>query len=902
FSVGLNYTNGSSNYLSPNENTGTAFRFDNVSLFSNSTLRFIFNISNTFARAGIFNFTVYYLNASGGVNATAVPASPINLGAINITSANNTVTNSSSPIFTFLYDSADDPSELCTLNINGVVNASNSTVNQSTLTNLTATGLAEGNYNATVVCVNDQSHADNVTAVVQVFSVDTTAPTITINSPANNTLAVGTLYINLTVQENSTVANLSLYIDGVLRNSSSLNGTNNFAVTSAVGGKHTFFAVVNDSSGKITATSNYTVYYANSEDLATRGVALNTSLSPSTMYARFVYTNGTVALGSSPINNLFNLTILVNGTSNVTNITVNMSFNGSLAYWGNAVGPTLNTSNDSAGATLVSNLTLTNVSTFVYFNNFSSFINDSDYNTVVFTVPQALGSRNIFYINGDVVRLSAITRLNNCSGTNSTPNTSVTTAVQSCYTATSTSYTVYTPHLSGIAVANDNVPPIIYPGRPAVDQVLNNSVLSLNFVVNETNPSATPCNYVIINTTGTVLVNTTTNTAVTLSNFTYLSNFSLNFSSAPISSELTNGTNYSLNITCADVAGNSAYKSINFSINDTTYPNIISPSATSDTSSITVTYSTSEPSNRTINISGKTASTSSSFALSQSGTVSGLTAGTTYTYTIIACDRSGNCDYLDGSKATTSASSSSSSSSGGGGGGGTTPSAPTSISQTWAVLNPDLSTSVLPGSSAIAVSEIDFKLSQTANNAKFDVSSLGTTAPAGTNLPTGYTIFQYIDLVTTNIPEANIKQATVKFAVNKTWLTVNNIQEANVYLLRYVNGAWAPLTTQILASGDTSVTYLASTPGFSHFAIGGKPSAASATAPSPPPPSTVGNETTGQNTPEQTNKTGAGTVIKKTSKPIIGPTTFWIIALVVIVAVVGIYFFLTQKKGEKLKL
>ena len=137
FSFGLNRTNGTS-FFSPDSSSDSSARFNNVPIQVGTVLGFRFNVSNTVARADFFNVTVYFLNASGGINGTAYTLSPLQLGAINITTVSGTVFNSSAFNITFIYDSVDDASQLCTLSVDGVVNASNSSAASANLTNLAA--------------------------------------------------------------------------------------------------------------------------------------------------------------------------------------------------------------------------------------------------------------------------------------------------------------------------------------------------------------------------------------------------------------------------------------------------------------------------------------------------------------------------------------------------------------------------------------------------------------------------------------------------------------------------------------------------------------------------------------------------------------------------------------------
>ena len=114
---------------------------------------------------------------------------------------------------------------------------------------------------------------------------------------------------------------------------------------------------------------------------------------------------------------------------------------------------------------------------------------------------------------------------------------------------------------------------------------------------------------------------------------------------------------------------------------------------------------------------------------------------------------------------------------------------------------------------------IDSRVSR--SNVQINVESLAAKpadiAPAVTGK-----VFNYFQVTPTNIADADINKATIKFHVDNSWLAQNNIDPANVRLYRYSAGSWNALPTT-KASEDTLRThYNAETPGFSVFAIAGE--------------------------------------------------------------------------------
>ncbi len=64
----------------------------------------------------------------------------------------------------------------------------------------------------------------------------------------------------------------------------------------------------------------------------------------------------------------------------------------------------------------------------------------------------------------------------------------------------------------------------------------------------------------------------------------------------------------------------------------------------------------------------------------------------------------------------------------------------------------------------------------------------------------------------------NIKEATITFIVDRSWINEHNIDPASIILMRY-SGGWNALPTQKTGENDAGIYYEAITDGFAHFAI-----------------------------------------------------------------------------------
>ncbi|HLD19241.1 MAG TPA: hypothetical protein VJB90_04495, partial [Candidatus Nanoarchaeia archaeon] len=299
FSMAINGSAGNWTPASVTAGNNLDFRFDNVQLANGSILQFRFNVSNTNSTAGQFNVT-FRLNESDPGNITVEPMQLIKLGAVNITTANNSVMNTTN--ISFFYDSVDDSTQNCSLVIDGVVASSNASANILQTTTLAATGIAEGPRSMTVICYDDTA-GENVTTSSKRILIDTTPPGLTINFPTSGQLLTGT-YLNasITVVENTSFTNLTIFVDGSLVNMSNFNSTNGFNLSDIKGGKHTLFAVALDAAGRITTAVNRTFYFANSENFAQRAAELNTSFASQTASVN-ITANSSPQMGSPFINN-----------------------------------------------------------------------------------------------------------------------------------------------------------------------------------------------------------------------------------------------------------------------------------------------------------------------------------------------------------------------------------------------------------------------------------------------------------------------------------------------------------------------------------------------------------------------------------------------------------------------
>ncbi|KHO46301.1 MAG: parallel beta-helix repeat-containing protein [archaeon GW2011_AR3] len=376
-------------------------------------------------------------------------------------------------------------------------------------------------------------------------------------------------------------------------------------------------------------------------------------------------------------------------------------------------------------------------------------------------------------------------------------------------------------------ISYDNTAPVINISNPANASTVANSYFNVSVNVTELLPNSTFCSYNVTNadTGATVRVG-----SLDAAGYASLSGTSRFFTITPAFTQLTDG-NHTINVTCKDMLGKQASAKNYVTVADTTGPVISNVDSSSTSTSGTISWTTDEDSTSEVicgTVTNPTASCKSSatYTDTHSLTVSDLDSGTKYYYLVKSCDLAGTCTTSSPAGNFTTASigsssSSSSSSSSGGGGGDTTEAS--SVTQVWDSVPPGVLISKAISNTNIPVTKVSFTLATSASNAELKITGL-TSRPGSATEPET-TAYKYFEITKTNIPDVSLATIEIEFTVTRKWITDNNIDEAKIALLRWVNSAWAKLETKAVKSTSTEVTFSAKSPGFSYFAISGEAAA-----------------------------------------------------------------------------
>ncbi len=116
----------------------------------------------------------------------------------------------------------------------------------------------------------------------------------------------------------------------------------------------------------------------------------------------------------------------------------------------------------------------------------------------------------------------------------------------------------------------------------------------------------------------------------------------------------------------------------------------------------------------------------------------------------------------------------------------------------------------------IALRQLEFKVNKRLDRVRVNVTVLN----ASGEYPriTGE-VYQYLRLTTENLDDQDLAYpAELKFRVDKKWLEAEKVNSSDIQLFRH-KGSWVRLNTSIAGETNTTVNYVAYTPGFSVFAI-----------------------------------------------------------------------------------
>ncbi len=162
------------------------------------------------------------------------------------------------------------------------------------------TTVSNASHTLTAVA-KDMSGNAGVSAAVKVTvnNADTTPPTVSITSPANNATVNGTITVNATASDNVGVASVQLQVDGANVGSADTSSPYNFSwsTKSVANGSHTLTAVAKDAAGNATTSAGVKVTVNNNSDTTPPAVSITSPSNNATV-------SGTITVNATASDNV----------------------------------------------------------------------------------------------------------------------------------------------------------------------------------------------------------------------------------------------------------------------------------------------------------------------------------------------------------------------------------------------------------------------------------------------------------------------------------------------------------------------------------------------------------------------------------------------------------------------
>ncbi len=470
-----------------------------------------------------------------------------------------------------------------------------------------------------------------------------------------------------------------------------------------------------------------------------------------------------------------------------------------------------------------------NLITFVLFQNMSQYIPENKYSfengtkiytTITFLRP--LQNLIPFYIADDTGK--EVHLLSQCAG-NASPREEPS-LLTMCYTNSSSSVILYVPHLSGGGLQDPSAAPVIKLTSPK--DIVSNSYFIGNGTVFDLNLDTQSCYFNL--TTTTTLVSSTTFSPVLFD----VGNYTFSISNSGFT-DLSNGTTYVLQVSCASLDSNRSTITHHFVVNDITPP-IVTFSMTDDTSStstgtLLITYQTDERTTCGFNSSTKNITSFIETDTNLSTTDGHLhifsqsyaASGVVDVPTVICIDRTGNSFRTAGFLTPVSVkepiksiagSGASGARSGGGGKGTAVVNSPASLTK--------IATNLTEGRTVV-LSTISKEISITRliATAKRFIPFLNITIrqlAEESGIPSlPVQLYGYVRIKA--FPVDAFQDIIADFYVAREWIKENKVE--NITLYQLVEDRWKALSTKKTGESEIQVTYTSALPDFGLFAIGG---------------------------------------------------------------------------------
>jgi len=121
----------------------------------------------------------------------------------------------------------------------------------------------------------------------------------------------------------------------------------------------------------------------------------------------------------------------------------------------------------------------------------------------------------------------------------------------------------------------------------------------------------------------------------------------------------------------------------------------------------------------------------------------------------------------------------------------------------------------------LGIRSINVTANETIRNSYVTVSKK-TTLPSAIAIAAPGIVQKYLVISTINLPSSSVAKIVIKFRVEKSWLTTNNVDYRTIALYKYVDEKWIKLPTVLVGEDDEYYYYEAETDSLSVFAVSGE--------------------------------------------------------------------------------
>ncbi len=119
----------------------------------------------------------------------------------------------------------------------------------------------------------------------------------------------------------------------------------------------------------------------------------------------------------------------------------------------------------------------------------------------------------------------------------------------------------------------------------------------------------------------------------------------------------------------------------------------------------------------------------------------------------------------------------------------------------------------------MAIRGMNITVKNNVGNIKITIKKLSI-IPSTVSYDISGMVYHYINIEKTNITDSDINVVNFEFAINKTWLTDNNVAASNITMYRWANNRWNDLNAVKITESTQEAFYNANAPGLSVFIIG----------------------------------------------------------------------------------